>query len=562
MTLPVGTALQKGSYIIDAFCFEDSLGPTYLATQVRTGQTQQIKILGARRPDQIPDQEVRSQFQSYLEQVNALNHPHIVQPITGFEEEGVFYLVMEAAIGQPLTARITPQTPLSAQTALQVLQQLKQTLETLRPLGWAGLTLAPDQLWLRQRRLLLTGFGFPPSGFEAAVPEEEVVAQLAQLLFFLLTGELAASVQAPAVHLRHRRPGLPVGFEAAVEQGLAPARTPQATLSLSAWMDLLPQLPASGANGQTAPLKLPEPAQNQTAAGSSPIPALAAAPVEDAALTDPTPTVPADAAEPILAAAVAAPKPVPAATESPAFDRAQFGKAQDNFAPAFSGSLAADPQTVAAKLPKRRPFWLTPQVGLVLTGLVASVAGLSFGLSLRLRAPAAPNSSRLNPEQAFPPLPDWGGDDPVAEFDTPYLPDDSVRRERPNDTPRRELPATEPIERPIERAPARRVAPPPVQEDYAEPPDQWESSPGSEDAIADPFTPAAEPPSMADPLPPVIQPSELPPTRDVPIPAAPPAPLLAPNSPAIEKSPPSDPAPSFSRSAGSAVAAPAPISSP
>ncbi|MBD0334159.1 MAG: hypothetical protein ICV62_01605 [Cyanobacteria bacterium Co-bin13] len=559
MTLPVGTALQNGSYVIDAFCFEDSLGPTYLATQVRTGQIQQIKILGARRPDQIPDPEVRSQFQSYLEQVNALNHPHIVQPLTGFEEEGVFYLVMEAAIGQPLTARITPKAPLSAQAALQVLQQLEQTLKALRPLGWAGLVLAPDQIWLRQRRLLLTGFGFPPPDSETAAPEQEMVAQLARLLFFLLTGERAESVQAPTVHLRHRRPGLPLGFEAAVEQGLAANQPPHQNfeigLSLATWMDLLPQLPPKP-DEQTVALKLSEPAHGSV---QGPLTVNAsAAPSANAALAETPAAVPSEAVEPVPTA-VAVPNPASIAAAPPIPD----GAFVDQISPvsASSDPPTAKPQAAASNPPKRQPFWFTLPAGLALTSLVASVAGLGFGLSLRLRAPAAPNGSRLNPEQAFPPLPDWGGDDPVAEFDTPYLPDDSVPRERSSDAPRRELPATEPVERPLEQAPARRAAPL-VQEEYTAPSEPWESNPSSEAVAPEEPRPSAEPPSMADPLSPVAPPSELPVPREVPSPIAPPSPLSTPNAPMIEKTSPANPAPSFSHSPGSAVAAPAPITSP
>ena len=53
----------------------------------------------------------------------------------------------------------------------------------------------------------------------------------------------------------------------------------------------------------------------------------------------------------------------------------------------------------------------TPAAALVITGLVATFSGLGFGLYARLHPASSASQERLNPNQSFPPLPDWNEDD-------------------------------------------------------------------------------------------------------------------------------------------------------
>ena len=46
MTLPTGTALHHGHYVVDAFSAEDTIGPIYLATHIPTGRWVQLRIFG------------------------------------------------------------------------------------------------------------------------------------------------------------------------------------------------------------------------------------------------------------------------------------------------------------------------------------------------------------------------------------------------------------------------------------------------------------------------------------------------------------------------------------
>lgn len=513
-TLSVGAALQNGNYVIDAFCFADALGPVYRATQVMTGQVVQLR--GLSQPAENGQQaawqpEIGSQFQQYLAEVNQLHHPHLARGLSSFVE-GDVYLAIEGPTGQPLSDRVLPQAPLTLRSALQALHQIRSALEALRPLGWAGLSLQPEQVGLQDRRLILSGFGLPPASIPYLEPfaetgiatdpaarldsisEAALVQQLGQLLYFLLTGERSEAVAAPLVHLRHRYPGLPAELEAAIEAALT--RSPsEPSLTLAGWMQRLPTIPGPAGSAGTA-------------AGAASSPGYSAS-------------------APVPAAAVASQaEPLPELATAAAPSTAPFTQPLHPVAAAPSSSRSAR--------------WSGRSMGLAVTALVAAIAGLGFGLALRLGAPVAVGGARLSPEQAFPPLPDWEGDDPVAEFDTPYLtdrPEPPVREAEP----RRQLPATEPIETPFEPAPAAEA--PPV-EAIDSPTDPAPESEPVED------NPAVDSPIPAEP------PASLPPAAEPPAPLAP-APLTPAPAPPREAPAPTDPASSFFPGPSPAPAPPA-----
>lgn len=505
-TLSVGTALQNGNYVIDAFCFTDALGPVYRATQVITGQVVQLRALSQPAENEqqsiVWQPEIGSQFQHYLTQINQLHHPHLARGLSSFVE-GDMYLVIEGPVGQPLSDRVLPQAPLTLRSALQALHQIRSALEALRPLGWAGLSLQPEQVGLQDRRLILSGFGLPPASIPYVDPfpdadiavdpavsldsisEAALVQQLAQLLYFLLTGERPEAVAAPLVHLRHRYPGLPAELESAIASALPQSNQSDSALTLAGWMQRLPKIPEAAP--AAPPAGYPTPAHTT-----------AAAPVDQA-------EPPAEAA---TAAASAPSRPSPQVLTT------------------------AVPRPTPRSSPSRPGRWSGRSIGLAVTALAAAIAGLGFGLALRLGAPVTVGGARLSPEQAFPPLPDWEGDDPVAEFDTPYVPDQPAPPAREAE-PRRELPATEPIETPFEPAPV--VDTPPV-EAIDSPADLApESEPDEADEAANSLPPAAPPASP----PPAEPPSPMRGTGE------PPAPLTPAPAPPKEVPAPADPASGF-----------------
>ncbi|QQE63796.1 hypothetical protein GFS31_04660 [Leptolyngbya sp. BL0902] len=523
MTLALGTSLQHGTYVIDALSGEDSIGPLYLATHVPSGQWVLVRVLGSRHPESLPDASQRRAFYQYLESLTALGTAFVPKKLAGFEEDKVCYQVFAAPPGSPLSEGVA-QTPRPLAPSLALVRQVAQHLETLRSVGWAGLRIAPDQVWQGPGgSLTLTGFDFPASGQASGSSEANLVWGLTELLYFLLTGQRAS--QAPlGVDLRHRRPELPTGLDAVFQwanPSLAQAQPP----SLAEWLALLPH-PASADLSSVAPS---HPQASERAKGNSSIPA--------------APQAQRTTVATVLAAPVAPPP--------------------THIAPAMTAPLAAVPA------PKRVPW---KALALLTTGFVFGIGGVAFGLQARLQPSSPAAQTRFNPNQAFPPLPNWDGNGP--EFGSPTVENRRSRsserpgslNERPNERPsNRPTPASEPATRSAPLAqpsddlnrdpspagqtasPPRRTTPstprpaPPVENEA--PTFSGDDSTPSFPSSPDPAPPIREvaPAPVAPPVemapapvaPPPTAPAPVAPPPPVPAPVAPPPPLVpAPESPA------------------------------
>ncbi|TVQ09872.1 MAG: hypothetical protein EA368_08650 [Leptolyngbya sp. DLM2.Bin27] len=492
MTLAVGTTLQNGTYVIDAWVAEDTIGPVYLAMYVPQGQWIQLRVLGSRNPMALPDISERQAFYQYLEQVVDLQDPTFPSHLGGFEEEGVCYQILAIPTGTPLDRLVTPAQPLPPQASLTFIRQLVTSLQALRPLGWAGLRLAPDQVWytLDDQVLKLIGFDLPPSLAAAAdpagptrSPEAALVQGLTHLLYFMLTGQRAEATRAPlAVNLRHHCPGLPTSLDTVLELG-QPQNQPWPTVTLAEWEALLP-----------LPETLP----------ANPLPTPTAQPT-----IQPTaqPTVQPTAQQPTAPATVVVGRNRPPA-------------------PQYSDT---QPEAQVLAPAARRPASLA----LVLTGLIATVSGLSFGFYTRLQPASSTGQERLSPHQSFPPLPNWNSNTTLWQ--------------------------------PWEDAPTRRSRP-----DYGDPPPGAAPVP---DFAPDPQEPAAPPPAVErrpasvpsaspgpsvpreSPVEPWVAPEPAMPTEPDALPATEPAPAPAPAAPPAPLEPPPQPRPD-------AGAAPPPLVAP
>ncbi|MBE9139563.1 hypothetical protein IQ254_20580 [Nodosilinea sp. LEGE 07088] len=361
MTLAVGTALSHGAYVIEAWVAEDTIGPVYLAMDVASGQWVQLRVLGSRNPGALPEATARQDFYRYLEQVTALKHPVLPRYLGGFEEEGVCYQAFTNPAGTPLDQLITPTAPLSPQLSLSIIRQLVEALQALRWLGWAGLRLTPDQLWLnpQAQTIVLTGFDLTPGESEplaspdSVAPEEtELVRSLSHLLYLLLTGQQATDTKAPlTVDIRRRYPALPTSVDTALEQG-SPRDRALPTIPLTDWVALLPAPETLPAEPQSAEPPSAEPQSSELRPAAQPHDRVSPATVAIASNRE-------------------------------------------------SGILSQ------ASAPATAQRSYQPVLALLLTGLTATVGGLGLGFYARLQPPTSSTQERLNPNQSFPALPDW-----------------------------------------------------------------------------------------------------------------------------------------------------------
>ncbi|WOD40384.1 hypothetical protein [Nodosilinea sp. E11] len=514
MTLAVGTVLKHGTYVIDAWVSEDTVGPVYLAMDVPRGQWIQLRVLGSRNPQDLPEALERQAFYQYLQQVSDLKHSVFPQCLGGFEEEGVCYQILASPTGTPLDRLVTADHPLPPSVSLALLRELIAALQALRPLGWTGLRLSPDQVWSDPEAKtttfigfdLLPGFSVAPSFADStladpapvsstsnngdsdttalaptvvAPAEAALVRGLSDLLYFLLTGQVATATKAPlAVEVRRRYPALPRSLDIALEQG-SPTGQRLPAIALADWAALLPDATS-----------LPP---------------------------DPAPVVPLP------------PYPVVPVTLVVPGDRI----------PGSGPSTQAIAPLSSTKHPSKKVL------ALGLTGLIATVSGLGIGLYARLQPASSASPERLNPNQSFPPQPGWNSNPLWQPWD-----DAPANRRRPDygDTP---PPGSEPVTDfvPNVQEPA---APPPAVSQPApepeftpEPTEVWEApaEPWVTPAPIEPVAPAPQP--EVEPAPPPVAPPpplEAPPLRSPTEGAAPP-PL---NAPANLSPRPDAPAPSSS----------------
>ncbi|OKH48378.1 hypothetical protein NIES30_10130 [Phormidium tenue NIES-30] len=476
MTIAVGTALQNGTYVIDAWVTDDAVGPVYLAMDVSKGQWIQLRILGSRSPENLPEAPQRQVFYQYLDQVNSLKQAAFSARLGGFEEEGVCYQTLASPSGIPLDRLVTEASPLAPQPSMAIIQRLADAFETLHPLGWAGLRLTPDQVWYdpQEQTITFTGFDLPPSTpaipnstdkDQAASEESAMVRDLTHLLYFLLTGQRAETTNAPlAVAVRRRHPELPTVVDTALALGsprLLNGATPTLqerppTVTLSAWKALLPR-----------PEQLPS-----------------------------TP----------------APRAVPQHFTSPA-TRAVFSQSDPGAQPQTTIDYPAQASApVGATQHHRRSLTM---LALVTTGLMATASGLGFGLYARLQPASSASQERLNPNQSFPPLPDWNGDDLLQPWaDAP------ARRDRPdysNTPPPGSAPVPDFTPNPQEPAAPPPAVPQPeiVPEPIPEPVENWETP------VAPQPEPEFEPIFPSDPTPLPVEPAPAPQPLPAPVPVEP-----------------------------------------
>ncbi len=369
MTLPTGTALHYGDYVVDAFSAEDDIGPIYLATHISTGRWVQLRILGSRHPESIPLPDERTAFYHYLLKIQALNHSLFSAHLSGFEDQGVCYQTIDANLGYPLSRLVSPEAPISPSQSIALIRQISQGLLALKPLGWQGIVLTPDQFWQKSPTSfpVFTGFDLPHSdSLPANYQEARIVKGLSHLLYFLLTGKSATATQAPlAVDVRNRLPHLPYELDTALQLG-SQQNPGRPALDLHQWIDLLPHEKALV--GKTSH------SSNQKPNSPSP---------------------------PAFIQSTIAP-PEPLSTDSPL--------------------LAKPGRGTAGRVPSPADFCPSPSsrkwapAALAFTAVIASFSGLGIGLTARLQPSHSHTPVRMNPEQPFPPLSDWNGDVPMEDW--------------------------------------------------------------------------------------------------------------------------------------------------
>lgn len=282
MTLPFGTALQQGNYVLDAHCFDDLHGAVYLATHVPTGQVVLLRKL--KLPSHLPTtiQDWQTQFDQTLQTLSPLQLPFIPSNLGVITEDDALYLKLPTDLGHPLSRLITPKTPWQLAPALNLVRAIAKALLRLSKNYWTSLSLDPNHIWLQTPisqtdtpKFILTGWLPTSADLSASQSEDQLCRQLAQLFYFMMTGEGSEDSRTPlVVRLRHQYPALPSAIITAVEQATL---TSPAHATLQTWANLTIEnvttpSPTQAPPPPAEPLPIatsPAPALSQTAVSSS-----------------------------------------------------------------------------------------------------------------------------------------------------------------------------------------------------------------------------------------------------------------------------------------------------
>jgi len=290
MNLQAGTVLQQGQYAIETRLGQGCFGATYRARHLRLERPVILKTLDECLRSHPEFDRLQQQFASSVRRFATRPHPHVVRVWDLFEEEGIWFAVLEALPGRTLDDRLRDSEPIRVDRALSYTRQIGSALADLHDRGLVHQDIKPDRIILSpdEETATLAGLGLAwaancdtlqiHAGLRSggyAAPEQdgderpETPATDVYGLAATLYAAIAGRPPVPGClrdrlrleRLPERRPDIDPAVDRAVRKGLSldPEARPR---TIAAWLDLLPDAIA-------APDLPPPPAPIQSSARSS-----------------------------------------------------------------------------------------------------------------------------------------------------------------------------------------------------------------------------------------------------------------------------------------------------
>ncbi len=130
-----------GRYRIEKQIGKGGMGAVYLARQEPLSRLVAIKVLHG-----TADEVVVARFQREARLIAQLQHPHIVGLIDFGEDAGRLYLVMEYIDGEPLTALLKREAPLTPRRACEIAIKVAEALAVAHDLNVIHRDVKPDNI--------------------------------------------------------------------------------------------------------------------------------------------------------------------------------------------------------------------------------------------------------------------------------------------------------------------------------------------------------------------------------------------------------------------------------
>jgi eukaryotic-like serine/threonine-protein kinase len=450
MQLTAGGLLQGGKYLLNHPLETQGFGITYRATQTQTGQAVVVKTLHPALHGSKAFGRLRDRFVDVGALMTKSPHASLVKVLDLFQEEQLPFMVMEYVAGTNLAEMVTPDRPMAELEALHYMRLVGGAIAQAHRSKLVHGNLKPQNILRRTggNTPVVVGYGisadrmlsavqYAVPGFPHAFTAPEQIGEkgdrlpvsdlygLAANLYFLLTGHVppSASERLQQDRLPHLDRVSPM-MQRVLQQGLA-LNLKHRSPSLEHWLDLLPSAsqprakatPRATAPEAIAATQIPAPVITPVPPTVTPTAPTVIEPPERPKSAPPTPVV------------ARRPEPEPPRLRQEPLPQAMPRYRTEPIAVQMELELDSVPNTAVQgyspdqtrfeeKLGRSKAFnqsdgWLnfTPRLRrtLLLTGLIATAIGGSFGLALRFSAARAPNGgSMFHAGQEFPDR-DWSG---------------------------------------------------------------------------------------------------------------------------------------------------------
>jgi len=139
----------KGSYRIVDRIGAGAMGFVYRAVQLAVGREVAVKILNTSDLPPSAMEEAAERFRREARALSLLTHPNIVRLIDfGQTRDGMWFLVLEMLVGQPLSEIIRTQAPLDHVRVARIGRQIARALTEAHSSGIVHRDLKPDNIFL------------------------------------------------------------------------------------------------------------------------------------------------------------------------------------------------------------------------------------------------------------------------------------------------------------------------------------------------------------------------------------------------------------------------------
>ncbi|MFO0869823.1 MAG: serine/threonine-protein kinase [Pirellulales bacterium] len=148
---------QLGPYRLERVLGQGGMGTVYAGTDQRNGQQAAVKVLSTVLGDR---PALRARFESEIETLKQLRHPHIVQMLGYGEQEGHLFYAMELVDGRSLQDELKEGRPFSILEVIRFGVEIAAALKLAHDSGIIHRDIKPANLMLtRDGHVKLTDFG-------------------------------------------------------------------------------------------------------------------------------------------------------------------------------------------------------------------------------------------------------------------------------------------------------------------------------------------------------------------------------------------------------------------